>query len=79
MRPNLESAPPTASAPTDGKEVVVNMVSMKFDQEKLEVPVGTTVRWVNEDQTPHSVYEGVPDSGKYLFRSANESWQHPGG
>ncbi|HWI66549.1 MAG TPA: plastocyanin/azurin family copper-binding protein [Symbiobacteriaceae bacterium] len=64
---------PTASAPADGKEVLVHMVTLKFDPETLSVPAGTTVRWVNDDGTPHSVFEGVPDSGKYLFRSANLS------
>lgn len=69
--PHRPSAPSTASAPADGHATVVHMVNMKFDQERLEVDAGTTVRWENQDQTAHSVYEGVPASGKYLFSSAN--------
>jgi plastocyanin len=67
------SATPPAAALSDSQAVVVHMENMKFDRGQLEVPAGTTVRWLNSDQTAHSVYEGVPNSGKYLFKSANLS------
>lgn len=52
-------------------EVVVTMKSTQFEKTKLEVNAGTTVKFVNQDQVAHSVWEGVPDSGKHLFKSAD--------
>jgi plastocyanin len=34
---------------------MVTIVDFAFDAAVLEVPVGTTVRWVNNDQFAHSV------------------------
>lgn len=56
-----------------GKETVVKMKSVAFEKKSLEVKAGTTVKWVNEDAVDHSVWEGVPESGKHLFKSADFS------
>jgi plastocyanin len=50
---------PAATAP------VVEIHNMKFDPATLTVASGTTVTWVNEDSSPHT----VTDKGK-VFRSA---------
>jgi len=54
-----------------GKDVVVNMKNTVFEKRKLEIKAGTTVRWINQDVIDHSVWEGVADSGKHLFQSAD--------
>ncbi len=54
---------------SSGNNAVVNMKGTAFDKRKLEVKAGTTVKWVNKDPVDHSVFEGVPDSGKHLFKS----------
>ncbi|HYF77783.1 MAG TPA: plastocyanin/azurin family copper-binding protein [Symbiobacteriaceae bacterium] len=66
-------SPASATAPSTGKEVVVRMVEMAFDQATLQVPAGTTVRWINDGQAAHSVWEGTPGSGKSRFKSAHLS------
>ncbi len=43
---------------TGAEVVVVSIVDFRFDQDDLEVPVGTTVRWVNDDSFAHSVVAG---------------------
>lgn len=55
------------------KETVVEMKSMVFAPKTLEVKAGTTVKFVNKDQVDHSVWEGKPDSGNYLFKSPDFS------
>lgn len=57
---------PAASA---AGEKVVNLANITFTPDTIEIPVGTTVKWVNMDAVDHSVWEGVPNSGQYLFRS----------
>lgn len=57
------------AAGTAGKTTVVHLKSTKFEERRLEVPVGTTVKWVNEDPIDHSVWEGDPEGDKHLFQS----------
>ncbi|WP_445156514.1 cupredoxin domain-containing protein [Halomonas sp. E14] len=62
-------------AATEGKVVEIEMVNNRFQPDELEVPVGTTVRWVNaERRSNHDIY--FPDeeiaSGR-LF--PEESWE----
>lgn len=56
-----------------GKETVVKLKSTMFEKKSVEVKAGTTIKWVNEDPVDHSVWEGVPDSGKHLFKSPDYS------
>ncbi len=53
-------ATPVAAAPS-----VVEIRNMKFEPATLTIASGTTVTWVNEDNSPHT----VTDRGK-VFRSA---------
>ena len=41
-----------APVPTDAHEVVIT--DYKFFPQTLTVPVGTTVRWINHDNAPHT-------------------------
>lgn len=54
------AAPAAADASAD--VVVVEMRNMAYVPDQLEVPAGTTVRWVNDDVIDHSVASGTPDT-----------------
>lgn len=41
--------------PVTGAEVKIAILNYKFDPEVLTVAAGTTVTWVNQDETVHSV------------------------
>lgn len=56
-------------APASSGETVVELKGTKFVTEKLDIKAGTTVKWVNHDNVDHSVWEGVPESGKHLIKS----------
>ena len=43
-----------AAAPAATDEVRVAIVNFAFDAATIEVPVGTTVTWTNDDATPHT-------------------------
>jgi plastocyanin len=64
----VSSASPLASpvarsaTPTAG-QVTIEIVDFAFDQPELEIPVGTTVTWVNNGQAPHTVTGPFGDSG----------------
>lgn len=61
--------------------VEVSVRDMRFDPAELQVPVGTTVRWVNrEKRTSHSVlFADLPESPRFF---PDEHWErrfdHPG-
>ena len=44
-----------ADAPTAAKGVTITILNFKFDADRVEVPVGTKVTWVNKDTTVHTV------------------------
>jgi plastocyanin len=49
------TTPPT-TPPTSASEVVtIRIVDFAFEPEMVEIPVGTTVEWVNEDSFTHTV------------------------
>jgi plastocyanin len=50
----------TAAAGADG--AVVRMAGLAFVPKVLEVSVGTTVTWVNDDPYDHAVASGTPDT-----------------
>jgi plastocyanin len=57
--------PPTASGPPPADATIVQIVDFAFAPASLEVPVGTTVAWTNDDTAPHTVTAegGAFDSG----------------
>jgi len=69
-------APPAAAAPAPEARVVhAAMRSLAFTTSKLDVAVGTTVEWKNEDEVPHTVTatDRSFDSGAI---EAGATWQH---
>lgn len=60
-----------AGSGAGGTEVEVVMQNMAFKPQKLEVKLGTAVRWVNKDQVDHSVWEGDPQAPSHLFHSTD--------
>jgi plastocyanin len=65
-----------ATALADSKVVEVSMKDNEFSPAELEIPVGTTVRWVNEERrTSHDIYFPDQDlASERLF--PEESWEH---
>jgi plastocyanin len=66
--PNSAAASPEASpqaSPTAGDTAAVSIANVAFDPAQLEVAVGTTVTWTNEEAVPHTVtaVDGAFDSG----------------
>ncbi|HYG60677.1 MAG TPA: plastocyanin/azurin family copper-binding protein [Symbiobacteriaceae bacterium] len=70
----------TPAGGSDSKAVEVKLKSTQFATKTVEIKAGQTVKWINEDVVDHSVFEGVPDSGKHAFQSAdfstNGSYEH---
>jgi plastocyanin len=60
-----EAAPPTPTAASAAAPVTVEIDQMRFEPAALTIAVGTTVTWVNDDKSPHT----VSDRGR-VFRSA---------
>jgi plastocyanin len=64
--PAAETAPPaetevdTVEAP--GGAVRIRMVDFAFDPEDVDVRVGQTITWVNEDDAPHNAVERAGDT-----------------
>lgn len=54
-----------ATVAAQGEEVAVSIADFAFDPPSLEVTVGTTVTWTNNDTVPHTVTagDGTFDSG----------------
>jgi plastocyanin len=48
------TAPATTTAAPDGDVVVIEITGFIFSPAEVTVPVGTTVEWVNLDQTAHT-------------------------
>jgi plastocyanin len=48
-------ATPESGSPVAADKVVVNIVDFAFDQPEIEIPVGTTVTWVNTGAVEHTV------------------------
>lgn len=60
-----EEAMDEAGSEAEGEVVVISMMDSSFDPAELSIPVGTTVRWVNDGQLPHTATadDGAFDSG----------------
>jgi len=72
--PSTPTAPPTPTAtPTPTPVVGVSHVSItitaKYQPANIQVPVGTTVTWTNNDNVGHTVTfrNGMADSGRALY------------
>jgi plastocyanin len=57
----------TTSVTTVGNQVTIK--GFAFTPSVLQVKVGTTVVWTQEDGTPHTVTSGTPGSPTNLFES----------
>ncbi len=57
-----------------GESVTISMRSMAFEPTTLEVAVGTTVVWVNDDVIDHAVAYGTPETpaDERLFASSGD-------
>jgi plastocyanin len=55
--PAVDCSPntPESGSPVAADEIVVNIVDFAFDQPEIEIPVGTTVTWVNAGAVEHTV------------------------
>lgn len=58
---------PAPGATAAAGQATATVLNFAFDPIDLEVPVGTTVTWTNEDRFGHTVTSGTPDSptGEY--------------
>ncbi len=56
-RQNILAAAPPANSSSEVavREVVVKIDNFSFSPATITVPVGTTVRWTNRDDIPHTV------------------------
>ncbi len=77
-QPNVSSVQATAVrspvAETNAPAVLhVVMRNMKFDPSTLEVKVGDTVEWKNEDITPHTATSATFDSASI---DPDQTWRH---
>jgi glucose/arabinose dehydrogenase/plastocyanin len=74
VTPTPTGTPPGTPAvtPTPGALVVdVDMQNFRFVPDEIEIEVGTTVRWTNQDNVPHTVTAGTRDNPTNLFDSGN--------
>lgn len=60
--PASEDASGPAASAEEGTVEVVRMANMRYVPDELEVGVGTTVRWINDDGFDHAVASGTPDT-----------------
>jgi plastocyanin len=58
--PTQEAEATIAEDPAEAADVTVEIKLFNFP-EVVEVPVGTTVTWLNQDGTQHSVTNGTPE------------------
>jgi plastocyanin len=67
--PTPTTAPPTSPSPA-ARGTQVTIRNFAFQPAELEVAVGTTVEWVNgEDSVPHTVTSGTPGYPAGVFDS----------
>jgi glucose/arabinose dehydrogenase/plastocyanin len=64
--------PTPAATPTASALVIeVEMQNVSFIPDELEIEIGTTVRWTNQENLPHTVTSGTRDNPTTLFDSGN--------
>ncbi len=61
-----DAASTQAATGEDVTEMAVDIADFAFDPDPLEIPVGTTVTWTNQDTAPHTATadDGSFDSGR---------------
>ena len=52
---SIDSRADGASAETKAAEIVVKIDNFSFSPNAITIPVGTTVRWTNADDIPHTI------------------------
>ena len=74
---NASPAASPMASPVAG--VTISIAGFAFRAATIEIPVGSTVTWVNKDMTPHTVTHR-PESGEALFDSGlfspGRSWSY---
>jgi len=50
-----QTAPPAGGGGGGGETVTVDIPAIEFDPEEVTVEAGTTVKWTNTDDLPHTV------------------------
>ena len=76
---NGPTAAPAGSTTVDIRSGASNQTTTAFGQNPLTIPAGTTISWLNDDNTTHtSVAEGnqwssgnIPPGGRYNFTFAS--------
>ncbi|MEX1019122.1 MAG: cupredoxin family copper-binding protein [Litorilinea sp.] len=73
------TATPSAAQSTQ-PPVEIEIQLFMFQTQRLEIPLGTTVTWINRDDIDHSVTSGVPDAPDGQFDSGlfplNQQFSH---
>lgn len=64
------AAPAPAAAPLAEADHVVTIRGMRYEPKHLEVRLGDSVRWLNEDALPHTVTSGA---GREVLRTPLDS------
>ena len=59
------------NADTDVGEDTFDVDIVNFQHQSITVEVGTTVKWTNQDQIPHTVTSGAPGGQTDLFDTSN--------
>jgi len=65
-----EPAPAPAAAPLAEADHIVTIRGMRYEPKHLEVRLGDTVRWLNQDALPHTVTSGA---GREVLRTPLDS------
>lgn len=60
---NTSATPVGTSQNTTQKTVGVNIAGFAFGPSSVQILVGDTVKWLNEDSVPHQVHGSIFDSG----------------
>ena len=55
----------------DGETVTVDITNFVFVQDEIEIRVGDTVEWVNNDATRHTITSGTDDTADGAFDSGD--------
>ena len=63
------------AAQAGGPAVTIEITKFAFSPQDITVPLGTTVRWVNHDETPHTV-ASAPGTDKLIASKALDTDDH---
>jgi len=68
MQRGSEGATPAATAASSTAGTAVEIKDFAYDQASIEIPVGTTVTWTNNDSVPHTVTQ---NGGGFASKAMN--------